>query len=190
MQDFNCDHHLVIGNEFATSQSDNSATLREIRNFKKRTKKTITLMEVDDLARLVSIVPKNRVGISRIRDLFLTCVTPKNCREWIDKLESAPPENPPFREILETIWLITQEQPNEQVEYAAVVNELRHRKPRITMSKLELVERCRALQALVPGLVFARENVVEIDRDPEQILEDVIAYIGEPPTKERSIIHI
>lgn len=191
MQDYNCDHHLVIGNGFATSTGDDSASVRDITIHKKNTGKTITLMHIDDLARLIRIVSAKRIGgLSRLRDFFRNCVTPEQSKEWVDTLAAETPEKWPHIEILETIWHLAEEQPNEAIEYAAVIAELRHRSPTVRMRKQELIECCKAMQVMARGVVFARENTVEIDRRPDLILEDIRAAVGEYPEEERRTIHI
>jgi len=191
MRDYNCDHHLVIGNGFATSTGEDSASVREINDHKRNTGKTITLMHIDDLARLIRIASAKRVGgLSRLRELFKNSVTPEECRAWVDNLAAESPENWPYLEILETIWHLAQEQPNEVVEYAAVVTELRHREPPVRINKQDLIECCRAMQIMARGVVSARENTVEIDRRPDLILEDIRAAVGEYPEEERRTIHI
>ena len=101
MEDYNCHHHLVIGNGFATSSEADSATVREINDHKESTGRTITLMHIDDLARLIRIASAKRIGgLSRLRSLFKDCITPEHSNEWVDGLESEVPENWPYREIL------------------------------------------------------------------------------------------
>lgn len=191
MEDFNCDHHLVIGNGFATTNGDDSASVRSINSHKESTGKTITLMDIDDLARLIRIASAKRVGgLSRLRELFKECVTPEESKDWVDKLSAEEPENRPYAEILETVWSLAQEQPNEAVEYAAVVTELRHRTPPVKMTKAELMDCCKAMQVLASGVVFARDRSVEIDRRPDLILEDIREAVGKYPEEERRTIRI
>lgn len=191
MEDYSCDHHLVIGNGFATSTGDDSASVREINTHKQNTGKTITLMHIDDLARLVRIASAKRIGgLSRLRGLFKDCVTPEQSKEWVDALSVEEPERRPYQEILETIWQLVQEQPSEAVEYAAVVTELRHRNPSVRMTKTELIECCKAMQVLASGVVYARERTVEINRRPDLIVEDIRLAVGQYPEVERRTIHI
>ena len=191
MQDYDCDHHLVIGNGFATSTGEDSASVREINTHKDNSGKTITLMHIDDLARLIRIASAKRVGgLSRLRNLYRDCVTPEESKEWVDGLASESPENWPYREILDTIWHLAEEQPNEAVEYAAVITELRHLDPPVRMAKKDLVECCKAMQVMARDVVFARNNTVEIDRRPDLILDDIKAAVGEYPEEERRTIHI
>lgn len=191
MADYRCDHHLVIGNGFSTSNNELSASVREINAHKESTGKTITLMHIDDLSRLVRIASAKRIGgLSRLRELFRNCVTPEESKGWVDGLAAEQPANRPYIEILETIWQLAQEQPNETVEYAAVVAILRRRTPPVNISKQEVIDSCKAMQVLASGVVFARENAVEIDRRPDLILEDIRTAVGEYPEEERRTIHI
>ncbi len=201
MRKYDCDHHLVIGNGFATSQGDDSATVESILEYREDTKngakkgegkeKTITLMYIDDLARLIRIASSRRVGgLSRIRKLFKNCVTPEQSKEWVDGIASETPESWPYKEILETVWALAQKQPNEVVEYAAVIAELRHRDTPVEMRKVDLIDCCKAMQVMARGVVYARDNTVEIDRRPDLILEDIRAAVGELPEDERKGINI
>lgn len=191
MRNFNCDHHLVIGNDFATSTGEGSASVQEIKAHKDSTGKTITLMYIDDLARLIRIVSAKRIGgLSRIRGLFKDCVTPDQSKAWVDHLAAETPENWPYREILETIWERARTRPDTPVEYASVMTALEYRDPPIRISKSELVECCRSMQVMARGVVSAHENTVEIDRRPDLILEDIKAAVSEYPEDERITIHI
>ncbi len=191
MSDYKCDHHVVIGNGFATLNENNSATVREINEHKKNTGKTITLMNIEDLARLIRIASAKRIGgLSRLRGLFKDCVRPEESQKWVDALSNEEPERRPYQEILETIWKLAQEVPNEAVEYAAVVTELRHRDPQVRMSKTELLDCCKAMQVLASGVVYARENTVEINRRPDLILQDIQTAVGQYPEAERRTIQI
>lgn len=196
MEKHNCDHHLVIGNSFSTSTGEDSASVQEIKTYrednrKKDSEKTITLMHIDDLARLIRIVSTKRVGgLSRLRTLFRNCITPEECKEWVDGLESETPENWPYREILETIWERAEKHPDTAIEYSAVMTALEFRNPPIDISKKDLIDCCRSMQVMARGVVFARDNTVEIDRRPDLILEDIKAALGEYPAEERKPIRI
>ncbi|MFZ2147902.1 MAG: ATP-binding protein [Sedimentisphaerales bacterium] len=191
MKDYECDHHIVIGNEFATSRGELCASVREIRAHKKVTGKTITLIYIDDLARLVRIASSKRIGgLSRIRKLFKSCITPKQSKTWVDKLAAETPETWPYREILDAIWHLANECPDEAVEYSAVTTELRHCDPPVRISKNDLKDCCKAMQFMARGVVFARDNTVEIDRRPDLILDDIRAAVGEYSEEERKTIKI
>jgi hypothetical protein len=199
MEDYKCDHHVVIGNEFALSgKKDELGTIRDIKKHQENTRKetgdnngrTITLMYVDDLARLVRIIPFKRIGLNRLRELFITCITPEESRHWIDNIAGEKPVNWPYREILETIWSLAKERPSETVEYAAVVVELGHREPKITITKQQLRECCRSVAVMARDVVAARDNTVELYRRPDLILQDIHSALSDYPEEERKMIQL
>jgi len=190
MKEYECDHHLVIGNQFNTATADDCATVKEIKEEILRSGKTITLMHIDDFARLVRLVPPKRVGLSKLRELFRECITPEESKRWIDSIAETTPEDWPYKEILDVIWKLSDMRPYEAVEYAAVCTELMHCTPPINISKKDLIECCKAMQVMAKGVVFARDTTVEIDRRPDLILEDIRAAIGEYPEEERRTIRI
>jgi len=190
MGDFKCDHHVVIGNGFETSTGDDSATVTEIRELGEKSGKTITLLHIDDLARLVRLVPAKRISLHRLRELFQTCITPEQSKEWIDRIEKEIPARLPYKEILETIWQRAQSRPDHAIEYAAVMTAMEYRNPPIRLSKQELTEHCKAMQVMTPGVVFARETTVEIRRRPDLVLKDIQNSIDEYPEEERRTIVI
>lgn len=190
MEHYKCDHHVVIGNGFATSTGEDSASVEEINRERENSGRTITLMHIDDLARLVRLIPPKRIGLSRLRDLFKTCVTPEASKAWVDTISQETPENWPYKEILETIWKLSNENYSEAVEYAAVQTELRHCTLPQKLSKSELIGCCKALQTMARGVVYARDTTVEIDRRPDLIIEDVRAAIRDFPEKEQKTINI
>lgn len=190
MKAYSCDHHIVVGNGFATSSGEDSASVQEIKSHRTSTGKTITLIEVEDLARLVRLVPAKRIGLNRVRNLFKTCITPEESKSWVDQISTEPSTDWHYREILDTIWKLANEVPDEAVEYSAVTTALRYRNTPINISKKEVMYCCKAMEVLARGVMFARENSVEIDRRPDLILEDIRTAVGEYPEDERKTIHI
>lgn len=190
MKEFQCHHHVVIGNGFETTNGDDSATVKEIKEIRQRTGKTIVLMLIDDLARLVRLVPAKRIGLQRLRELFSTCITPEQTKVWIDHIEQEVPLKLPYREILDTIWDRAHKRSDEAVDYGAVMVALEYRDPPIHISSAELIELCKVMQVMAPGIVFARPNTVEIGRRPDLVLKDIQEAIGEYPEKEQRTISL
>ena len=108
----------------------------------------------------------------------------------IDSIENEIPERLPYKEILETIWKRAQSRPDHAVEYAAVMTAMEFLDPPIQMSKQDLIKHCKAMQAMAPGIVFARETTVEIRRRPDYVIKDIQDSINEYPEEERKTIVI
>ena len=190
MEAFKCNHHVVIGNGFETSTGDDSAAVVEIKELIETTGKTITLMHIDDLARLVRLIPAKRISLLRLRELFQTCITPEQSKDWVNHIEDEVYERLPYKEILETIWERAKSRPDHAIEYAAVMTAMEYRDPPIKLPKQELIDYCKAMQAMAPGVVFARDTNVEIRRRPDLVLKDIQETIDQYPEEERKTIII
>jgi hypothetical protein len=170
-----CDHAVVVGPDFPTTQGDKAALADEIRDDRKNNPgKTITLIRIADLARLVRLVPLKRIGYDRIRELFTTCSVPDQAKAWIDKVEAEESPFPPYRQILEIIHSEQQKSEEEIVEFGIVRSKLRD-DHQINMKQDELVDACRALSRFVPQWVTVNTNSVEIRMRPDKILAAVQA---------------
>ena len=188
MEDFNCDHELVIGNGFETSKGEDCATVKEIQSVKNQDEhRTITLMLIDDLARLVKIVTTKRIDLGKIRELLLTCITPEETHAWIDEIEKIDQPRPPYKEILETIWNRAQTRPDSPVEYTAVLVEMEHREPKIVMDKTDLINHCKMMALLAPNFIYTRETTVELRIHPDMVHKHIAAVLNEPTDGIREI---
>src|SRR2546422_466869 len=101
--------------------------------------RTITLVRVKDMAKLVRLVPAKRIGLDRIRELFQTCITPEASAAWIDRIAQEPVVYSPYREILDAIAAEQKEMKEDTVKYSNVQTHLRLKK-KIVLSEQELIE--------------------------------------------------
>lgn len=184
--DFKCDHALVTGPDFPTTTGDNSAVIKEIKADVDKTGRTITLIRVHDLARLVRLVPLKRVGLDRLRSLFQKCRSPEESAKWVDELENEQRQQvPPCKDILEEIWKLQNETPGEPVEFKEVTTAMRRaKKGAITKDKMR--EYCRAMAAMAPDYVSVRTNSIELSQRPDKVLESMTATINAYPEDEQS----
>jgi hypothetical protein len=184
--DFRCDHALVAGPDFETTKGSDSAVIREINADAKKTSKTITLIRVHDLARLVRLVPLKRVGLGRLRELLQTCKSPEESGAWVDKLEHEKPQPaPPCRSILEEIWKLQNETPGEPVEFKEITTAMR-RATTGDITKEKMIGYCRAMAAMAPDYVSVRANSVELSQRPDKVLEAMKATIAAFPENEQA----
>lgn len=189
MRKYECDHHLVIGNQFPSFQ-EGSPIAEEIYSFMRSEKKTITLITIDDFAKLVRYVPAKRIGLRKLRDLFASCVTPQDSGKWVEKIAKEPMPDLHYKEILEAIWKLGKERPSETIEYGALAIELSHWDPKIEISKQDVKDRCTGLQSMSRDGVYARERTVEINRRPDLILREIRETVDTYPDREKETIRI
>jgi hypothetical protein len=170
--DYDCDHAVVVGPDFPTTQGEACALLQEIDADREHTGKTITLIRITDFARLVKIVPLKRINLEELHELFCKCRTPEESKTFIDGFASRTVKQPPYKDILETIWELQKEVPGEAVEYSAITTALRLSK-NLILTKGELTDICKALAQMAIGYVFAQGNSVELSQKPEIILKAI-----------------
>ena len=173
---FDCDHAVVVGPAFPTSKGRPSAVSENIANDReaseaKGTPKTITLVNVDDLARLVRIRPLKRIGLVKLRELFSGCELPEESAEWIEECAKADVDTPPYHEIIETVETLQKEFPMEPVSYSALRVRLALLQPPVTyQTDDEVMELCRGLAQMAPEAMFARPDFVELDQSAENVV--------------------
>jgi hypothetical protein len=185
--DFGCDHAVVVGPDFPTTEGENSALAKEIKDDHEKDGKTITLIRVADMAKLVRLVPLKRLSLERIRSLFLTCVTPEQSAQWIDGIANEQLDRPPYKEILEAIAAEQKDMQEETIKYSNVQTRLRI-ESKLTLNQVELIELCKALSRMAPEYVFARTNTIEIQTKPKKILDAIRATINDYPKDEQPTV--
>jgi hypothetical protein len=183
--DYSCDHALVVGPNFATNKGDDAALIQEIKENNAKTGKTITLVRINDLARLVRLQPLKRLNHSRLRELFQKCTTPDESKAWIDSIAAEKREKPIFKDLLAIIAEEQEEQPGSAVEYGAVRAGLR-RSRNIKLEPQEVVDLCRVLARLAPEYVTALDSAVELTQRPDKVLEAIGAAIRDYPEDEQA----
>lgn len=189
-EDHQADYAIVVGPDFPTTLGENAALAKEIKEDRDtHPGKGITLVRIEDMARLVRLAPLKRIGPLRLRELFTTCSLPQEAKEWIDKLGTESIRRPPYRELLELIAAEQKDMPEQQVEYGNIVTGLRKDKG-IKLPKAEVIELCRALSKMAPEYVFARQNTVELTQRPDKIIEAISVLIRQYPEEEQKTISV
>lgn len=176
-----CDFAIVVGPDFETGPNDLGAVMREIQADRlANPDKGITLMRAKDLARLVRLAPIKRVNLAKIRELLDTCRSPTEVERWVDCVARSQPEASPHQQILETVWELQQEDRDHTVEYAALRTALRLTR-KLTIADTVLREECLALSRMAPGYFIARDDRVELNIKPENVLATIHAYVDDLP---------
>jgi len=175
---FKADHAIVVAPSFSTTQGADASVARQISQDRDATRaqgtpRTVTLITVDDLARLVRIAPTKRLGLTRLRELFAKCSLPEECRKWIDELETSRPTRPPYQEIIETVYQLQQEHNGSAVKYYGLMVALGHRTPPIKIPQQDLADLCKAMSHMAPGYMSASSSVVGIEQNPTNVLKAV-----------------
>ena len=186
-----CDHAIVVGPMFPTSEGDASALGQRIKADRERsaaagTSKTITLITVDDLARLVRLRPVKQIGLQKLRELFKTSNLPEQSATWVEAVRQTAVERPPYRKIVETIEVLQKRYKKASVSYPALRVELSHITPPVDYETDEdLNELCRGMAQMAPGAMFASSITVELDQSAENVIAAIEAAMQDYPPDER-----
>ncbi len=166
-----CDHAVVVGPAFQISGKE-SALEKEIAADRKRNNPhTITLIHIEDLARLVRLRPVKRVGLSQLRELFQRCSLPEESAKWVDSIREISIDKPPYRKIVETIHKLQTKFDQAPVSYGELRVELSHLRPPIKYQRdSELAELCQGMAQMAPGAMFAHPEKVELDQSVENVM--------------------
>lgn len=188
---FNCEHAIIVGPAFPTSKGDKSTLGCHIQSDRhssgsKVNPRTITLITVDELAKLVRLRPVKQIGLQKIRELFMECKLPEESAKWVESISRASVRKPPYREIIETIEALQKEYKKEAVKYPSLRTELRHRDPPIRYeTDDELVELCKAMAQMTPRAIYAGSESVELDQSAENVIAAIEAVTQDYPPDER-----
>lgn len=174
-EEYGSEHAIVVGPSFATTRGDTASIARQIDKDRELNKakgepKTITLITVDDLARLVRLAPFKGLGLLKLRELF-QCRLPEECREWVDRIEAIKPKKQPYKEVIDTIYQLQIKYKRAAVGYEGVRIALGARTPPIDYDTNEgLIDLCKAMMEMANGYITATNLTVELDQSPANVL--------------------
>ena len=191
LSDHNCNHAIVVGPAFPTSNGNNSALGKFISEYEsmskeKGTNRTITLVTVDDLARLVRLCPVKEVGLGEIRTLFVECSLPEQSSKWIESISQKQVTRPPYHRILKMIKKLQEKFEREPVTYSALRVGLSNLTPPIQYDRDgELVEICKAMENMAHGAIWAHQNKVELEQSVDNVMSAIEAATRDYPVYEQ-----
>ena len=179
-----CDHAIVVGQAFPTSDGAASALGESIDDDRDKTKaqnkpRTITLIEIDDLAELVRLCPIKQLTLSKIRELF-DCRLPDESKQWVESIRDINIDRPRYREIIETIEALQKRSKRAPVKYAALHNELLHLNPPIIHETDDPVrEICKAIALMAPNSIRVTSEKVGLELSAERAIMEIMAFMQE-----------
>jgi hypothetical protein len=172
---YNCEHAVVVGPDFPDVKDGKTALEIEIKSAQEKNGKTITLIRVHDLARLVRLVPQKRLGLPQLRELFQTCRMPAESHAWVNSIEKTKVEMPPYKEILEVIERQQRAHPDTRVTYNGLRFALADVKQiKVTEDDLRVI--CQAMMQMAgTGYLLALRDRVELSQAPTTIFKVIAA---------------
>ena len=184
-KEYDCDHALVLGRDFPTTQGEKSALAQDIANDRKNTKangrpRTITLITIDDLAELVRLRPLRQTGLGKLRELF-QCALPEDSREWIAGIRDTQVKKPPYKKIVHTIEAQQKKWKKNAVRYSGLREALSNLTPQPVLyeTEKELFDICVALAQISERTMFATPETVELDQSAANVIAAIEASMRE-----------
>jgi hypothetical protein len=183
-KEYDCDHAIVLGRDFPTTQGEKSALSLEIANDRKSTvalgcHKTITLITIDDLAELVRLRPLRQVGLAQLRGLF-QCALPDESRAWIAQVRDTQVKRPPYKKIVQTIEAQQRKWKKSSVKYSGLREALSNLTPPIEYhQEKDLIDICLALAQISERTMFATPETVELDQSATNVIAAIEASMRE-----------
>ena len=182
---YKCQHAVVVGRAFPTTKDRNALEVdiaRDREQTAEKEPKTITLITIDDLARLVRLRPVKQLSLGKIRELFVECGTPEESAAWIESVAQEQVVRPPYRAVVETIELLQKKLHQMSIDYGALMVELSHREPPVEFdSKDHLINLCLGMAQMAPGALHASSNHVELDQSAENVIDSIDAAMKDYP---------
>ncbi len=178
--DYSCEHAIVAGPDFPTSKGELSALRKEIDQERKKSDRTITLIRIADLARLVRTAPVKRLGLDRIRELF-QCRVPEDAASWVEAVEKSKPKPSHVQEILEAIEAEAKTDFGSPIEWSAIRVVLRKDRE-LQLENEEISATCQMLSRIVPELVSWTRKSVAINSGAVRVLKSFRAALADYTT--------
>ena len=174
-----CDHIAVVGPGFQTSKGAGSAAAQEIaeavgRSAGREKPRTITLINAEDLAKLVRLRPVKHLGLKKIRELFESSTLPEESAAWVGKIERMEVERPEYRRIVEALRDQAEKFPRETIKYSALRTGLIALEPPVKYeTDDDLMEVCKAMAQMSQGAIRAERDRVELDQSAENAISAI-----------------
>jgi hypothetical protein len=174
-EDYGSEHAIVVAPAFDTEGGAATNLAKHIAEDRKpkadRPNRTITAITIDDLARLVRLAPAKGLGLSKLRELFVSCLLPEDCKKWIDAIEKTKPQRPPYRKVVDAIHVLQQKYQRQAVKYSALRVHLGAQTPPVDyQTDEELMVLCNAMAQMAAGYMSASGETVELDQSPENVV--------------------
>jgi len=188
---FECEHAVVVGPAFPTTRGEKSALAEEIESDRRKSAaenkpKTITLITIDDLARLVRLRPLKQVLLPQLRELFEQCSMPEESAAWVESIRTSKIKKPPYKLIVDTIEALQKKFKKSSVKYAALRVELSHLTPPIEYeTDDDLIDLCKALAQMASRTMSATSETVELEQSASNVIASIDAAMRDYPLDEQ-----
>lgn len=167
--DYGATYSLEVAIGYAGEDAPDSAITKEANQQK------VTVMKVQDLARLLLYAVPKQLGLAKLQNLFDTCYAPSDVGKWIDAWISEETDHGPYYAIVEVVYdLQKNDQESPTIEVVRMkVNE----KETQRYSTSQIKTYVEALQNMIPGQFHFDGKYVSVDCSPSAIKQHIFNAI-------------
>lgn len=143
---------------------------------KESVQQRVTVMKVQDLARLLLYAVPKQLGLAKLEDLFKTCFTPSQVTAWIDNWIQEPVDQGPYLAIVEVIYSL--QKTDSEAPTIEVVRVKVNEKLNSSFSTAQIKTYADALKNLIPGQFHFDGRYASVDCSPEVIKRHITNAIN------------
>lgn len=157
--DYNATYSMEIAIGYAGEEDPESAITKEANQQK------VTILSVQDLARLLLYAVPKQLGLAKLQELFETCYAPADTKAWIDKWIEEEPDKGPYFDMVDVVYSLQKE--DRETPTIEVVRLKINEKLKTTYSTAKIKTYAEALKNMVPGQFHYDGKYVSVDCSPE-----------------------
>lgn len=157
--DYSATYAVEVAIGYAGENDPDSAIAKESKQQK------VTVLKVQDLARLLLYAIPKQLGLAKLQDLFETCYTPAECEAWVSTWIQEETDQGPYFDIVDVVYSLQKDdRETPTVEVARLkVNE----KLNASYSTAKIKTYAEALKNMVPGQFHYDGKYISVDCSPE-----------------------
>ena len=158
-KDYNATYCIEVAIGYEGEEDTESAISKEA------IQESVTVIKAKDLARLILYSIPNHLSLSKLQDLFISCHTPKEVTQWVDKFVKETPSRAPYNELIDIVY---QFQKNDtEAPTAEVIRQKFKSDYNLSLSTSEVKQHLREISSLVPEQFRFDNNYAFLDVAPE-----------------------
>lgn len=169
--DYNANYCMEVAINYEGATDPKSAISKEAIEQK------VTLLTAQDIMRILMLAVPKQISLTKLKELFDTCFSPVQVKEWIDKVESENPEQPPYDTLIDIIY--KKQSTDTEMPSIDVVREQLNTTLSSHYSTKQVTTWLETLRSLLPQLIKIDSNrYVSIDCTPEVFKTRITSIIS------------
>lgn len=157
--DYGATYSVEVAIGYAGENDTESAIAKEAAQQK------VTVLKVQDLARLLLYAVPKQLGLAKLQNLFETCYTPAECEAWISAWIQEETDQGPYFEIVDVVYSLQKN--DREMPTVEVVRLKVNEKLNTSYLTAKIKTYAEALKNMVPGQFHYDGKYISVDCSPE-----------------------